>query len=184
MRRASAGRPHRGGQGAARPSRPLTELRAALVEARTRLDSLEYADLAVRTSFSVGLRDEPDAPLFGLLGALDARTYTPGVAAALLDCDEAEAAAALRRLADARLIDRVAPHRYAMHDLLRLYARELAPSDARAALGRTAHGYLATVAEGRQQPVDPLPVAGAAGGVDEVRPARHRAVPAPRPART
>ncbi|MBB3731944.1 AfsR/SARP family transcriptional regulator [Nonomuraea dietziae] len=139
-----------GARGAARPSRPLTELRTALVEARTRLDSLEYADLAVRTSFSVGLRDEPDAPLFGLLGALDARTYAPGVAAALLDCDEAEAAAALRRLADARLIDRIAPHRYAMHDLLRLYARELAPSDARAALGRTAHGYLATVLRAKE----------------------------------
>ncbi|MEV4164002.1 hypothetical protein [Nonomuraea dietziae] len=80
---------------------------------------------------------------FGILGPLEMLVGGEPVHVGGPRAQAALAAAALRRLADARLIDRVAPHRYAMHDLLRLYARELAPSDARAAVGRTARARTA-----------------------------------------
>lgn len=139
---------------AAHPRWSLGDLRRTLVRARSRLDSLEYADLAVRTSFAVSLRrlreeqgGAASARLFCLLGQLDVPTVTPGVAAALMDSGERAAATALDGLEAARLIDEVAPGRYGMHDLLRLYAREIAEPDG--ALDRAAYRYLATLVRSR-----------------------------------
>lgn len=141
---------------AAHPRWSLDDLRGSLVQARTRLDSLEYADLAVRTSFAVSLqrlREEPGCAasvrLFGLLGLLDVHTVTPGIAAALMDDDDQAAGAALDGLEAARLIEQTTIGRYGMHDLLRLYARELAAPDGNQ-VGRAAHRYLATVLNCRQ----------------------------------
>ncbi|WP_049564529.1 tetratricopeptide repeat protein, partial [Nonomuraea sp. SBT364] len=75
--------------------------------------------------------------------------HTPAVTAALADRPERTVEAALDRLLDARLLEPAGPGRYRMHDLVRLYARELAEGNVRetdrgAATHRALHHYLAT----------------------------------------
>ncbi|MFI7134700.1 BTAD domain-containing putative transcriptional regulator [Nonomuraea sp. NPDC050153] len=142
---------------AARPDWTLSSLADRLADATRRLDTLEYADLAVRAGIAVSLhhlKEEPAgqdaAHLFALLGLLDAPTHTPAATAALADRPERTVEAALDRLLDARLLESTGPGRYRMHDLVRLYAREQADdivqeSDRVAATRRALHHYLATV---------------------------------------
>lgn len=141
---------------AARPDWTLTYLAGQLADATGRLDALQHADLAVRTVIAVShhhLQDEPTgrdaAHLFTLLGLLDTPTHTPAATAALTDWADHRAERALDRLLDARLLESAGPDRYRMHDLVRLYARELAArslpeAGRRAAVRRTLHHYLAT----------------------------------------
>ncbi|MET7335316.1 tetratricopeptide repeat protein, partial [Nonomuraea sp. NPDC005650] len=141
---------------AARPDWTLSYLAARLADATRRLDTLEYADLAVRAGIAVSLhhlKEEPAgrdaAHLFALLGLLDTPTHTPAATAALADRPEHTAEATLDRLLDARLLESAGPGRYRMHDLVRLYAREQADdlvqdSDRAAATRRALHHYLAT----------------------------------------
>ncbi|MEV0381470.1 BTAD domain-containing putative transcriptional regulator [Nonomuraea sp. NPDC050643] len=140
---------------AARPDWTLTYLAGQLADATGRLDALQHADLAVRTAIAVShhhLQDEPTgrdaAHLFTLLGLLDTPTHTPAATAALTDWPDHRAETALDRLLDARLLESAGRDRYRMHDLVRLYARELAaggpPEAGRLAVRRTLHHYLAT----------------------------------------
>jgi tetratricopeptide (TPR) repeat protein len=141
---------------AARPDWTLSYLADRLADATRRLDTLEYADLAVRAGIAVSLhhlKEEPTgqdaAHLFALLGLLDAPVHTPAAVAALADRPERTVEAALDRLLDARLLEPAGPGRYRMHDLVRLYAREQADdlvqeSDRAAATRRALHHYLAT----------------------------------------
>ncbi|WP_223167213.1 AfsR/SARP family transcriptional regulator [Nonomuraea sp. SYSU D8015] len=142
---------------AARPDWQLAGLADRLADAARRLDTLQYADLAVRASIAVShrhLREEPSghdaAYLLPLLGLLDTPTHTPAATADLADWPEARAEAALERLRGARLLEAAGHGRYRFHDLIRLYAREQAtrelsePERARA-LRRGLHHYLATV---------------------------------------
>ncbi|MFL6073819.1 MAG: tetratricopeptide repeat protein [Mycobacteriales bacterium] len=142
---------------AARPNWPLRALAARLADAERRLDELEVAESGVRVSFAVSseqLRTSQDpvdrdaARMFTLLGMLDGPDVTPPVAARLLDQPDAVAESALERLVDIQLLDSRTVGRYHLHDLLRLYARELAgrePDDRRtAALIRVAEFYTAT----------------------------------------
>jgi DNA-binding SARP family transcriptional activator len=55
----------------------------------------------------------------------------------------AEAADAVRQLVDAHLLDEPRPDRYAMHDLLRLYARQMAEPEDEPAIHRLEDFYLA-----------------------------------------
>ncbi|MFC0436211.1 tetratricopeptide repeat protein [Kutzneria buriramensis] len=91
-----------------------------------RLDLAELAldDLSVAATFGLSLEqaDDRSALLFRLLGLLDGPTFDDDVAAALLDTDRSDAAAALERLARVHLIE--PGDRYRMHDLLRAYAAE------------------------------------------------------------
>ncbi|TMR16608.1 tetratricopeptide repeat protein [Nonomuraea turkmeniaca] len=142
---------------AARPDWRLADLADRLADAARRLDTLQYADLAVRTSIAVShrhLREEPSghdaAQVLPLLGLLDTPAHTPAATAALADWSEARAEAALERLRGARLLEAAGPGRYRFHDLIRLYAREQAahelPAEERAAaVRRGLHHYLATV---------------------------------------
>ncbi|MFF4623405.1 AfsR/SARP family transcriptional regulator [Nonomuraea jabiensis] len=141
---------------AARPDWTLSYLADRLADATRRLDTLEYADLAVRASIAVSLhhlKEEPAgqdaAHLFALLGLLDAPTHTPAATAALADRPERTVEAALDRLMDAGLLESAGLGRYRMHDLVRLYAREqsddiVQESDRVAATRRALHHYLAT----------------------------------------
>lgn len=141
---------------AARPDWTLSYLADRLSDATRRLDTLEHADLAVRASLAVSLhhlREEPagqDAPrLFALLGLLDTPEHTPAAAAALADRPEHSVEAAMDRLLEARLLEPASPGRYRMHDLVRLYARELATRDIpeperSTATHRALHHYFAT----------------------------------------
>jgi tetratricopeptide (TPR) repeat protein len=86
--------------------------------------------------------------MFRLLGVLDWVEMSVQVAAALLDLPQPQAQAALERLVDDHLLDSASPGRYRTHDLLRLYARDLAEHDEpaphrQAALLRALNCYLA-----------------------------------------
>lgn len=142
---------------AARPDWRLVDLVDRLADTARRLDTLQYADLAVRAGIAVGhghLREEPSghdaAHILPFLGLLDTPTCTPATTAALAGWSEARAEAALERLHSARLLEGAGHGRYRFHDLIRLYAREqairaLPRTERAAALSRAFHHYLATV---------------------------------------
>ncbi|TDD22494.1 AfsR/SARP family transcriptional regulator [Nonomuraea diastatica] len=115
---------------AARPDRRLSSLAEQLADDTRRLDVLEHADLAIRTSIAAGLqhlREEPDAVhAFHLLGLMGTGTHTAAATSAVAGWPEPRAEAALNRLMDARLLERAGFRRYRMPDLVRLYAREQA----------------------------------------------------------
>ncbi len=175
---------------AARPRWGLAELAERLADAHRRLDELRLGDTAVRTAFAVSydaLRDPAAARLFRLLGLLEVTEVGPALAGALLAATpagtreaapevvpapgpQAPAADALAELADAHLVVEVAPGRYGLHDLLRLFARERcaatdSPAGRAAALDRATRYYLATAqrAAALLQP-DRTLARGAAGG--------------------
>jgi DNA-binding SARP family transcriptional activator/tetratricopeptide (TPR) repeat protein len=137
---------------AARPSWPASALAARLGDATRRLDELQYADLGVRASFQVSyqsLVDSVDTAMYPLLSVLDGPDLSLPVAARLLDRDERRAEEVLERLVDAQLLETPAPHRYRLHDLLRLFARELAeerytPAERAAATRRAVDWYTET----------------------------------------
>jgi DNA-binding SARP family transcriptional activator/Tfp pilus assembly protein PilF len=143
---------------AARPTWPVAALAERLADTQRRLDELQVAQAGVRTSFQVSyqqLHDSADAldraaaEVFGLLGLPDGPQVGVPVAARLVDASEEAAEQALERLVDAQLVETPAPGRYQLHDLLRLYARELATRhhDARAraaALTRALGFYVAS----------------------------------------
>ncbi|MEV5753300.1 tetratricopeptide repeat protein [Actinoallomurus sp. NPDC052308] len=137
-----------------RPHWRLTDLTRRLRDERSRLDELAVGDLAVRAGLSLSYAglDADAKRLFRLLGLLDAPDFASWVAAALLGVTPGRAERHLDELLDARLLDvRSADGpgvRYRFHDLVRVYARELAerqddPSDRRAALARAFGGWLA-----------------------------------------
>lgn len=143
---------------AARPTWPVAALAERLGDAQRRLDELQLAEVGVRASFQVSyrqLRDGPEArgrsaaEAFGLLAMLDGPELATPVVSRLLDAPEHAAERVLERLVDAQLLETPAPGRYRLHDLLRLYARELAcqhhPEPVRAAaLTRALGFYVAT----------------------------------------
>ncbi|MBA2471488.1 MAG: AAA family ATPase [Pseudonocardiales bacterium] len=138
---------------------PLSRLQADLADERHRLDKLRLGDLDVRASLALSYEslDVMARRAFRLLGLLEVRDFAPWVAAAMLDVSQLRAEELVETLVDMHLLD-VAGHgasgqlRYRFHDLLRVYARELASAqeseaDRRAALDRAFGGWLA-VAEG------------------------------------
>jgi len=89
--------------------------------------------------------DRGAAQVFRMLGSLDWVDMSVPVAAALCDLPPEEAHEALERLVDDHLLDSTTPGRYHTHDLLRLYARDLAKReepDRDAALLRAIDCYL------------------------------------------
>lgn len=120
---------------AARPHWSLAMLDDRLGDRRRRLPELRLGDVAVRTSFLVSYQHltHPLAPrLFRLLGAVDGPDFTAATAAALLDVEPSRAGEALDELVDARLVEETAEHRHVLHDLIRLFARELAAEETEA----------------------------------------------------
>ncbi|MEV6242186.1 tetratricopeptide repeat protein [Lentzea sp. NPDC051838] len=110
---------------ASQPNTSIAELRDERLEA---LD-LGEEHVSVRSVFSWSLRalSEPAARLFRLLGLHPGPDVDARAAAALAgqpDCRKA-----LRELVRASLLDEYLPGRFRFHDLLRLYARELAGTD-------------------------------------------------------
>jgi DNA-binding SARP family transcriptional activator/tetratricopeptide (TPR) repeat protein len=157
---------------AARPNWPMRELAARVGDAQHRLDELQIAELGVRSSFQVGyemLRDSADpadqaaARAFPLLGLPEGADLSLPAAAALLDLAEPEAERCLERLVDGQLVASLAPGRYRLHDLLRLFARELTTrlpgGAATGALTRMLRWYLSTAWQAfrRLRPGDPRP---------------------------
>lgn len=110
---------------AVEPNTSIDELRAERLEA---LD-LGEEHVSVRAVFSWSLRalSEPAATLFRLLGLHPGPDIDARAAAAL--AGRAECRKLLRELVNASLLDEYLPGRFRFHDLLRLFARELAGTD-------------------------------------------------------
>ncbi|GGL01907.1 hypothetical protein Sme01_46640 [Sphaerisporangium melleum] len=101
-----------------------------LEDPRSRLSDLRVADLDVRTAFHAAYEQLGDGErgLFRLLSLLRTPQVTSRRAAALLGCQSGHAERLLARLADRCLLSAhttpAGEVHYAMHELVRLYARE------------------------------------------------------------
>ncbi len=119
----------------ARPHWTVAQLADRLDDEQRRLDELAVDELEVRAGLAVGYRGlTPRAQLaFRALGSLDPPTVTALTVAALLGTGLSEAADLIEEITDARLLDVVDADghltQYRMHDLVRLYASELARAD-------------------------------------------------------
>jgi len=137
-----------------RPTTTLAGLVAELADVRHRLDSLNAGGdphTAVRDvfSWSYNCLPPPAAGAFRLLGCHPGRTFDVWTVAALAQAPASAARDLIDVLLRAHLIDLRAEDRYAMHDLLRDYAAELAllvdsENDRRAALTRLFNQYRAS----------------------------------------
>jgi tetratricopeptide (TPR) repeat protein len=117
---------------AAHPGFTLAELAAELRDAQPSLDALEADDPAVDAravfSWSYHALTPPAARLFRLLSLAPGPDITGPAAASLAALPLPHARRLLTDLATAHLLTEHIPRRYACHDLLRAYARELAGS--------------------------------------------------------
>jgi DNA-binding SARP family transcriptional activator len=138
---------------ATNPHFPLVVLADQLRRTRGRLDGFDGEDQNsdVRAVFSWSYQSlgDPVARLFRLLGLHPGTHLTTAVAASLAAVSRREVNTALGELARANLIEERSPGRFAFHDLLRAYARELAhdvetDGDRRAATRRMLDHYLHT----------------------------------------
>ena len=135
-----------------RPRFPLSALAAELRDAAGRLDALDAADPAasVRTvfSWSYDQLDAGAARLFRLLGLHPGPDIGVPAAASLAGLDQPGTRRHLNALARAHLVAEHSPGRYALHDLLRAYAVDLARGEpgeeGRTATDRLLDHYLHT----------------------------------------
>jgi DNA-binding SARP family transcriptional activator/Tfp pilus assembly protein PilF len=115
------------------PHRPIAE-HARELRAGNRLDTLQVdgdREAAVRTAFELSYAAlEPDARLaFRRIGLVPGPDFTAAAVAVLLPGSAGEAARLLDTLATAHLVETAAAGRYRCHDLLKLFAAELARTD-------------------------------------------------------
>jgi tetratricopeptide (TPR) repeat protein len=118
---------------AAETHTPLSHLVADLADERQRLDVLTGDDVttAVRTVFSWSYRSlsAECAQLFRLLGLHPGPDFGGQVAAALADLPLHRARRLLHLLKDAHMIHGSGPDRFVFHDVLSVYAAELAETE-------------------------------------------------------
>ncbi|MGW4438687.1 BTAD domain-containing putative transcriptional regulator [Streptomyces sp. NPDC004596] len=147
-----------GARMAARPGWPLSTFVERLTDAQNRLDEIRVGDLSVRASLHASYdgichsgnpTDLAAARAFRLFGVVPGPNLGLKAAAALLNVDSWQAEDALERLVDAHLLHSLAPGRYQMHDLIRLFAWEQViaqepPTEREQALERVLRLYLAT----------------------------------------
>jgi tetratricopeptide (TPR) repeat protein len=116
--------------GQAMRGQPLSALATRLADESERLGSLEDGERGVRASFDVSYRALPAAvaQFFRLLGMLPVAEADIGLLAAAADVSAKQARGLASALVDAQLIDTIGPfaQRYRLHDLVKLYAREIA----------------------------------------------------------
>ncbi|WP_328401872.1 winged helix-turn-helix domain-containing protein [Streptomyces sp. NBC_00390] len=119
----------------ARPEWSLAGFAGRLRHRAQRLDELQAEGLSVRACIAQSYRQLLRTPLTGrarsarafqLLGLFDHDEFDLTDAAALLGTDTRQAAGALDELVDAQLIEPVTENTFRMHELIRLYAAELA----------------------------------------------------------
>ncbi|MDA3628530.1 BTAD domain-containing putative transcriptional regulator [Saccharopolyspora sp. WRP15-2] len=141
---------------AANPARGVSDLVHELTDERNRLRALDIdddADTSVRRAFDISYRSlhPVHAETFRLLGLVPGHTFTADAVAALCDTDPPSAQRRLRTLALAHLVVEPEPDRFAMHDLLRVYARDLlVECDDTGALRRLLNHYLAVADHARR----------------------------------
>lgn len=114
---------------AANPVRRVADLVGELTEESNRLQGLDIddANTSVRRAFDISYRSLHPlcADMFRLLGLVPGHTFTVHAVAALCGTDVSSARRRLRALGLAHLVSEPEPGRYGMHDLLRVYARNL-----------------------------------------------------------
>ncbi len=132
---------------ASRPRWRIEAIAERLADERQRLGLLRTGELTVAAVFRLGYDQlEPaQARAFRLLAVPEAEDLPLAGVAAILECGHAEAELLCESLADLSLLDAAAIGRYRYHDLLRLFAREVAPADDTGALARLLDFYLATM---------------------------------------
>ncbi|MGW6991294.1 BTAD domain-containing putative transcriptional regulator [Streptomyces sp. NPDC054946] len=132
---------------ATRPHRGLASFAGELADEQHRLDLLEAEDTGVAAALGLSLRHlpEPARELFHHLGPHTGATLDTGTAAALADCPPPQAALALDQLAAAQLVVETGPRSYVLHDLVRLFARSLAPGHEPAGLLRLLDHWVQTL---------------------------------------
>lgn len=118
---------------ASRPAWSITDLADRLRDEVDRLDGLRAGDVAVRATFNLSYRqlDDVDAAVFRLLGLFLAGQFDSPAIGAIAGRDAEDA---LERLVDLGLLESLSAARFAVHDLLRIFAKERLgeePSDAR-----------------------------------------------------
>ncbi|UMP00099.1 BTAD domain-containing putative transcriptional regulator [Amycolatopsis sp. EV170708-02-1] len=115
---------------AAHPEFPLETLAHDLRDEAGRLDALDLGELpaSLRAVFATSYRalDRGPARTFALLGVAPVPDFTADAVATLINRSVVSAASDLRALEAANVVRQHAPRRYRMHDLVRLYATELA----------------------------------------------------------
>ncbi|MBM7771520.1 DNA-binding SARP family transcriptional activator [Actinokineospora baliensis] len=115
------------------PQWSLGELVAELADERTRLGALRVHDVdtGVRAALdlTVGGLDPALAETLRLLGAVPGPTFGPHLVGALAGTSPDAARERLRGLAALFLVTESEPDVFGMHDLVRLYARELGTDD-------------------------------------------------------
>ncbi|MFI7700545.1 BTAD domain-containing putative transcriptional regulator [Nonomuraea sp. NPDC049480] len=140
------------GRAAASPSFPLAAPAADLRRVRDDIGALATADgrtdLRAVLSRSYAILPADAARLFRLLAVHPGPDITRAAVASLAALDPPRAGRSLDALLDAHLLTEVVPGRFAFHDLLRTYARELAraadPLSNRQAVRRVIDHYLHT----------------------------------------
>ncbi|MGW1680910.1 tetratricopeptide repeat protein [Saccharopolyspora sp. NPDC002376] len=114
---------------AARPACKVSDLVHELKDEQNRLQALDIGDThtSVRQVLDTSVRSLHPAhsETFRVLGLVPGHTFTAYAVAALCDADQREAQRRLDALVAASLVAESAPGRYSMHDLARLYARDL-----------------------------------------------------------
>lgn len=117
-----------GGLLAEHPAWTLAKLAQRLSDRQRRLEELQLADLAVRTSFALSydMLDDDAQRVFRRLSALNGPDFGSGVVAALDDSDPDAIERVLERLADAQLLETPTEDRYRLHDLIAVFAGERA----------------------------------------------------------
>ncbi|WP_432167844.1 BTAD domain-containing putative transcriptional regulator [Streptomyces sp. bgisy031] len=131
---------------AERPDGTLAAMAGELADEQRRLSLLDIEDTGVSAALRLTVRHlpAPAAELFTLVGLHTGSDLDRFTAAALTGTTPDEADAALGRLAAAHLVAESAGGRRTPHDLVRLYARTLAPEPAAEPLGRLLDHYLRT----------------------------------------
>ena len=109
------------------PDWSLRDMSAELADESSRLSLLDVEDTGVRAALRLTVRRLPAdvAHHFAHLGRHPGTHVDRFTAAALAGTDPDTAGAALDRMTAAHLVTRTAPGRWTLHDLVRLYARDL-----------------------------------------------------------
>ncbi|MFJ8623890.1 BTAD domain-containing putative transcriptional regulator [Kitasatospora sp. NPDC093550] len=137
---------------ATRPGWPVAALAGELADERSRLAALAVAgSLSIEAALELSCRTLPGPALelFGVLGLHPGQQVDTHAAAALAGTDLRSVRAALTTLDSAHLLQETAPGRYARHDLVRLYSRQLPEP------GRSEDPARATGPADAGQPTDP-----------------------------
>jgi hypothetical protein len=106
---------------------PVSRLADMLADERQRLDRLAAGDRQVRAAFQASYLQlaDADALMFRLLGLHQGSAISISIAAGLAGIDDRATETILERLVVAHLVVEDEVGRYVMHDLIRLFSREI-----------------------------------------------------------